>query len=96
MFYCKKCGEKFKEPMVIVDPPVYGDEDFPVCPICGAEEIEEYEPCPLCGKGEQIFLPMCRACALKEVDAMIKEAEMFGGAGRGSILTWLRKQMQES
>lgn len=93
MYRCEKCRERFTRPVEIIDPAVY-DEPFDACPKCGDERIEEYEPCPVCGIAEPLsFLPICKACALSELEAMSSEAELFGGIGRKSILAWLRKMI---
>lgn len=91
MYKCKSCGESFVAPVEITDYQLY-DEPFDACPKCQSENIEEYEPCPACGIHERMdILPMCRKCALAELDAMDREGKLFGGVGRGALLLLLRR-----
>lgn len=93
MYKCKRCGERFITPIEITDYQLYEDP-FDACPKCKDENIEEYEACPVCGIYEAMdILPMCKTCAVKEIEAMQREAEMFGGAGRGALLQLLRRTL---
>lgn len=93
MYKCKSCGEVFAAPVETEDYQLYA-EPFDACPKCRSEWITEYDSCPVCGKNERMdSLPVCRECAIKELEAMEREGKLFGGICRGALLQLLRGQI---
>lgn len=93
MYKCNECGEVFTTPVEADDYQLYA-EPFDACPKCMSERITAFEPCPICGTGERMKnIPICHECALNELEAMEREGKMFGGLGRGALLSLLRGQI---